>query len=252
MWRERQEQSLWLSPVSSCNLTTAISATEGKRKPLCTHTSFFLLTRFSCTTSSLALSRGWLTSFLTDLPEPVSDKLPLSILLSHPLLPLPSCHLSATFFAAPSVLNGFVCFSSNQVLPEKQVHNLSESKIKSKVMIKENTSFWLLLVQSSHLASISNSLPEDCFICWICTSSFFAGYAFHSSSQFFPRCLSREVFHAKWQTATFVWGSGSCSERTSLEAAGWEEKCRKSFEIERHLFESLPSNSKCLQWWGGK
>lgn len=100
MWRERQEQSLWLSAVSSCNLTTAISATEGKRKPLCTHTSFFLLTRFSCTTSSLALFRGWLTSFLTDLPEPVSDKLPLSILLSHPLLPLPSCHLSATFFCS--------------------------------------------------------------------------------------------------------------------------------------------------------
>lgn len=100
MRRKRPEQSLWVCPGSSCNLTTLISATEGKRKPLCTHTSFFLLTRFSCATSSLAHFRGWFTSFLTDLLEPVSDILPLSILLSHPLLHLLSCHLSATLFCS--------------------------------------------------------------------------------------------------------------------------------------------------------
>lgn len=36
------------------------------------------------------------------------------------------------------------------------------------------------------------------------------------------------------------WDSGSSSERTSLEAAGWMEKNRKSFEIEGDLFECIP------------
>lgn len=50
----------------------------------------------------------------------------------------PLCH---PFFAAPSVQNGFVCFSSNQLLPEKQVHNLRESKIRNQANDKRKPIF---------------------------------------------------------------------------------------------------------------
>lgn len=52
----------------------------------------------------------------------------------------PLCH---PFFAAPSVQDGLVCFSSKQILPEKQVHNLVSLKSKTKLMIKGNISSFL-------------------------------------------------------------------------------------------------------------
>lgn len=119
---------------------TLISATEWKRKPLCAHTSLFLLTGFSCTTSTLAYFRGCLTSFLMDSLDPVSNSLSPSSFHTHSSLCFPATSLPL-FFAVPSVQKGFVCFSSNQVLPEKHVHNLSKSKIKTKVNDKSNHIF---------------------------------------------------------------------------------------------------------------
>lgn len=141
---ERQEQSLWLCPVRSCNLTTLISATEGNRKPLHTHPSFFLLTQFSCTTSSPAHFRGWFTSFLPDLLEPVSDILPLSILALHPLLLFLSQHPSATLFLQHHLSRmDLSVFPQTKFFLRSKCTILVSLKSKTKLMIKGNISSFL-------------------------------------------------------------------------------------------------------------
>lgn len=183
--------SLWLCPVRSCNLKTLISATEGNRKPLHTHPSFFLLTQFSCTTSSPAHFRGWFTSFLPDLLEPVSDILPLSILALHSLLLFLSRHPSATLFLQHHLsrmdLSGF---------PQTKFFLRSKCMIlvslKSKKQANDKRKYIFLSDCPQFKVPTWQTFSTRC---QRIVSS--AGFAFHSTSQFFHRCLSCGAFNAK-------------------------------------------------------
>lgn len=185
MWRERREQSLWLCPVSSCSLTTLISATEGNRKPLCTHTSF-LLTGFSRTFRPPVHGTGSQPSS--------SDIFPFSILISHSLHFL-SQRLSATVFCG-TICPGWTCMVSPQpkLFLRSKCMSITSLKSKLKLMIKGNRSSFLPAPGSEFPPSRPLWMPEDCFICWMCIS-------LHKPA--LPQVSL--ICGPQWKPVTFVW-----------------------------------------------